>query len=372
MDFSLTSAQEAVAEAAAAIFGPRGHLTEPDSAESWVEWGAWREMAESELLGISLPPDVGGSGHGLLELCSLLQEVGRHLVRVPAAWALAVGAAGIDRFGSGEQCEGLLPRVIDGTALVVPALFEGISENHLAVRTSAERAGEQWAVWGEKQCVPFADSADVVLTPVCLEGGDVAVVALDPGADGVALDHQPATNGQPEHRVQLHGVLVDDGQFLGKPGEGLEVLGWLWQRAVIALCAVQLGVAEEVLRMTAAYTTTREQFGRPIATFQAVAMRAADAHIDVESMRATLWQAAWRVAHDLPAERAVMVAKLWAAEGGQRVAAGGHELHGGLGVDLDYPLHGYTRWAKHLELALGGSGQHAARLGADLARHPLG
>jgi alkylation response protein AidB-like acyl-CoA dehydrogenase len=122
--------------------------------------------------------------------------------------------------------------------------------------------------------------------------------------------------------------------------------------------------------MTADYTKTREQFDRPIASFQAVAQRAADAYIDAEAVQLTARQAAWRLSEGLPAAEEVAIAKFWAADGGQRVVHAAQHLHGGMGVDRDYPLHRYFLLAKQLELSLGGATAQLLRLGAILASEP--
>jgi alkylation response protein AidB-like acyl-CoA dehydrogenase len=126
-------------------------------------------------------------------------------------------------------------------------------------------------------------------------------------------------------------------------------------------------VCEEALRLTAEYTKTREQFGVPLASFQAVGHRVADAYVDTEAIRLTAWQAAWRIAAGLPAAAAVAVAKFWAAEAGQRVVHAAQHLHGGIGVDRDYPLHRYFLYAKQIELTLGGATHQLRALGRMLA-----
>jgi alkylation response protein AidB-like acyl-CoA dehydrogenase len=130
---------------------------------------------------------------------------------------------------------------------------------------------------------------------------------------------------------------------------------------------MELGAAERALRMTAKYTSERKQFGKVIATFQAVAQRAADAYIDVEAIRLTTWQAVWRLAEKLPARRELSIAKYWASEGGHRACYAAQHLHGGIGVDKDYPLHRYYLLSKRIELTLGGAQEHLARVGAMLA-----
>ncbi len=156
-------------------------------------------------------------------------------------------------------------------------------------------------------------------------------------------------------------------------------------------CALALGLGERVLAMTGAYTGKREQFGFPVATFQAVAVQAADRYIDLRAMEATLWQAAWRISTvavgrgavgtgavdsgaggALPVAGDVAVAKIWASEGVRRVVQTAQHLHGGFGADTDCSLHRYHAWAKHLELTLGPAAAHEEALGDLLAAHPLG
>ncbi len=144
-------------------------------------------------------------------------------------------------------------------------------------------------------------------------------------------------------------------------------MSWLEERAQVGLAALQLGIAEEALRRTAAYTSQRKQFGKPIGSFQGVSLRAADAYIDVEALRSTLWQAIWRLEEGLPATAQVAAAKWWACRGGQRVVHSAQHLHGGIGADLDYPIHRYFLWARQVELTLGGAAPQLARIGAQLA-----
>ena len=143
---------------------------------------------------------------------------------------------------------------------------------------------------------------------------------------------------------------------------------WTVERARVALAATQLGVAQEALRRTAEYTSQRKQFGRPIGSFQGVALRAADAYIDVDCMRSTLWQALWRLDEGQTAAIEVGVAKWWASRGGQRVVHTAQYLHGGIGADIDYPIHRFFLWAKQLDLCLGGVSAQLSKLGALVAQ----
>jgi alkylation response protein AidB-like acyl-CoA dehydrogenase len=215
--------------------------------------------------------------------------------------------------------------------------------------------------------VPAGGIAERILVPAATGEGGLGVFLVDPAARGVSREEVLTTSGHPDAHFSFDGVRVRAEDTLGDPRAGSRIVAWLEPRATAGLCALSLGVCEEALRMTAEYTKTRKQFDQPIAMFQAVGHRAANAFIDTEGIRLTTWQACWRLAEGLPAEAAVAVAKIWAAEAGQRVVHAAQHLHGGVGVDRDYPLHRYFVWAKQLELSLGGATRQLLRLGKLLA-----
>jgi alkylation response protein AidB-like acyl-CoA dehydrogenase len=226
-----------------------------------------------------------------------------------------------------------------------------------------------WRLHGTTLAVPQAHVAHRVLVPAACtsssgtgtEGTIVAVV--DPRADGATLERAVTTDRQVHPHLHLDGVLVGGADVLAEPGTGPEAVERMVAWATTGLCALQLGVAEEAVRRAAAYCNERQQFGRPLSTFQGTMLRAADAYIDTEAIRVTMWQAAWRLDTDRPAAEAVAVAKWWASEAGQRVVHATQHLHGGLGADVDYPIHRYFLWGKQIELMLEGPSAQLARLG---------
>ena len=364
MDFAFTPEQEALRELARRLL--EDHVT-PDRLaavereDDGIDRKTWRALADAKLLGAAVPETFGGSGLGFIELCLVLEQIGRTVAPVPVFPTLVTGALPIAMFGTPAQRERWLPRVVAGESMLTAALVDAASDDPVAPTTSARRDGGTWRLDGVRDCVPAAHVSDVVLVPARTSGGP-AVFLVDPRSQGVTLERQVATNRQVEARLTLAGAA-------GEPlGEGADVLAWMTDRALVGLCAMQLGVTARALRMTADYTGRREQFGRPIATFQAVHQRAGDAFIDVAAIRLTCWQAAWRLAADMPAAADVAVAKFWASEAGHRVVYAAQHLHGGIGVDIDYPLHRYYLWAKRIELLLGSGTRQLARIGTELAR----
>ena len=347
MEFSQTEEQRAVAELARKIFeDARGDV--------------WNNLAGAGLLGTAIPEDAGGSGHGLLELCALLVEAGGAAAREPLWSTLVLGALPIAELGTTEQQQRLLPGVAAGTLRLTAALADGAP-------VQAQPNGSGWALTGTVRHVPDAQAAARVLVAARTGVDSERVFLVDPNAAGAALTPQTTTAGDTEYDLALSGVRVAPDDVLGDRRDGGEITAWLLPRATVALCAMELGVCERVLRMTAEYTSQRRQFDRPIATFQAVSQRAADAYIDVEAIRLSMWEAAWRLAEGRPSALAVSIAKYWASDAGRRVVYAAQHLHGGIGFDMDYPLGKYYLRSKQIELTLGGASQHLARIGAALA-----
>lgn len=312
MDFALTETQREVAELATKIFQRK---QTPDEL--------WTRLAEAGFL----------EPLGVLEWCSLLAAAGAAAAPVPL-WAVTVATMTLDHAGTHAD---LRADVARGARVVVPS-FDG----------TAELRGNR--IHGVRTCVPAGMRASHVIVPAA--GG---LFLVDTAQPEVALERQTGTTGETLAQITLRGA----------PAEPLGPLtAWMTERATVGLCAMELGICEHVLALTAKYTSERVQFDRPIATFQAVAQRAADAYIDVETIRLTTWEAAWRLAAGLPAARELAIAKFFAAEGGQRVTYAAQHLHGGIGFDLEYGLARYYPLSKQIELTLGGANAQLASLGA--------
>ncbi|MCU1356019.1 MAG: Acyl-CoA dehydrogenase [Acidimicrobiales bacterium] len=372
MDFTLSDEQVAIRDLAARILTeqlPPERLREIETSDDeWFARDVWAELAKADLLGICLPEAHGGGGYGFFELALILEQAGKAVAPLPLHATLALGALPIAHFGSADQQAALLPLVASGDLVLTAALSEGgIGYPPEVPATAATRDGDGWKISGTKHLVPAAHLAGRVL--VAARTGDTTstVFLVDPSADGVTAVWNRSANGEPLSTMTFTDVTVAAGDVLGEVDAGAEVVAWTTDRGVAAWCAVQAGVCEAALRLTATYTSERKQFDTPIATFQAVAHRAADAYIDTEAVRLTAYQAAWRLAEGHPAAEELAIAKFWAAEGAQRVVHAAQHLHGGIGVDLDYPVHRAFRWAKHVELSLGGGTTHLRRLGALLA-----
>jgi 3-oxocholest-4-en-26-oyl-CoA dehydrogenase beta subunit len=371
MDFALTEEEEAVRELAGRIFADlatHDRLKEIEATDDRFDRKLWHELASAGLLGISLPESVGGAGLGFLAAGVVAEEMGRSAAAVPYVASAVMGAGPVARFGNASHHDRWLAPMVTGDAVLTAALVEeGGDPFQPAVTATPVEAG--WRLDGTKSFVPAGMVADAVVVSA-RSGEHVGLFVVDTASPGLVRRAQEATSRQIEAELELGGVVVGQDAELVSGQAGAEALRWLVDRAEAALCLVISGACQAAVKLTAAYTTQREQFGKVIATFQAVGQRAADAYIDAEAVRLTAWQAAWRLAEELPATAEVAVAKYWADEGAQRVVHAAQHLHGGMGVDRDYPLHRYYLLTKHLALTLGGATTSLLRLGEVLADEP--
>ncbi len=387
MDFTYSEEQEAVRQLAAQIFTDRvtherlKQLEAEAGDEGPFDRELWKELAGAGLLGIHLGEDVGGADLDFVAACLVIEAAGRSAAYVPVVETMVYGAVPIARFGTDAQRKSWLPGVASGDTILTAALAELNGEVILpggtepATTATADGDGS-WSLRGTKACVPAALVADAILVPAQCKAKDGAVTGLgvfivDPKSAGVTLTRQSTTTGRPEAIVELADARVPADGLLGEGADGAAAVHAITEFATTALCVLEAGACAAALELTAEYTKTRVQFEKPIATFQAVGQRAADAYVDTEAIRLTAWQAASRLASGLPASAEIAVAKFWAAEGGQRVVHAASHLHGGVGVDRDYPLHRYFLLTRQVELTLGSANESLRRLGRILADEPV-
>jgi alkylation response protein AidB-like acyl-CoA dehydrogenase len=367
VDFTATESQAELAALSRAILTERvtpESLREAEAGQDRFDPVLWASLARAGILAAALPETLGGEGLGLLEQCSVLIECGRTVAPVPYLASIVLGAGALARFGTKEQQQRWAAPAGRGELIVTAALAEEDGDDPAAPSARARRVTGGWLLSGVKTTVPAAPLAGLLLVPSAAPEG-TAVFAVTPDDAGVVVERQEITDGSSAGRIVLDGVRLGTDRMLGAPGP--EVAAWLAATAAVGLCALQAGVTGRALEMTAEYARSRVQFGKPIGGFQAVAQRLADASIDVEAIRLTMWQAAWRLASGLPCATEIATAKFWAAEGGHRVGHTAVHIHGGVGIDLDYPLHRYFTAAKHNEFALGGATAQLRRIGAALA-----
>jgi alkylation response protein AidB-like acyl-CoA dehydrogenase len=382
VDFTFTPEQDEAAELAARILKDRAtnermRAVEADGSRFDVD--LWQDLADAGLLSLAIPEEYGGAGLGLIELCRVLVEVGRTVAPVPLAVHGPVARL-LAELGSDEQKSLWLFGAATGERVLTAAVAEDRSFAPERPTTVATGDGDGYRLTGSKSIVQAGPDANLFLVPAaCVDtmrnesgrhAGDsgVGVFIVEPGDEGLTITTQQFSDRDSVARIDLDGVPVGADALVGPAdGSANERLRLL---LLLAASAEQLGICEGALALTAAYAKTREQFGRPIGTFQAVSQRLADGYIDTLAQRLALWQAAWRMDEGLPADTEIAIAKLWAADAGHRIAHTTVHVHGGVGIDLDGEAHRFFTSAKRYEFLHGGATEQALHIGRTLATEP--
>lgn len=326
MDFTLGERQQAVADLAVEVLG----ADSPRAADPW------KELARAGLLDVS-PPD----GLGVLEVAVLLTAIGKHAPSMQALATLMTGALPLARWGRPD----LLPAVASGELLLTAALREP--------PTAPATAVTDGTISGTKIGVPYAAQSHLLITPARLvtpdsmimnSSGQIApqtvhdhaVALVRPDGHGVRVTRTPSSSAEPEYAVQLDQSPVEG--ILG----GADCVRDLYQLATAGACALADGAVAGALALTRDHVASREQFGRPLAAFQAVSQQIADVYIASRTMHLAALAACWRLDEGLDAAADLEVAGYWCAEQAPRSVRLCHHLHGGIGLDVTYPLHRFS------------------------------
>ena len=368
MNFSYSEDQQAIQELTQKIIGDLStheRLNEVEKTEDGIDKELWAELAKANIIGACLPESVGGMDMGLYEMDIVLRNLGLHAAAVPYWQSVVCAAMPIAKFGSEALQMQFLPGVVEGQSLLAAALHEPGSRNPAEVYTTATQSGDNWSLSGSKVCVSLGSQAERILVPATA-GGKTGLFLVAPDASGVSWVAGRSTSRELIYQMTLDNAVVSE--VLVAPGDNDNALQWLLDRATLGLCSLQVGLAERALNMTAEYAREREQFDRPIGSFQAVHTRAADAFVKLEAMKLTTIGAVHKLEQNEPADTDIAIAKYWCGEGGFFVTFAAQHLHGGIGVDLDYPVHRSYIQGRHNELLLGSAAEQLHQLGAMLAQ----
>ncbi|MFI6432592.1 acyl-CoA dehydrogenase family protein [Rhodococcus oryzae] len=349
MDFSLDQTQETVAEI---VVGLLAREVSDPADTSGFNPALWEAMAKADLLSLAVPERLGGAGLGLPEVLPLLTETGRGAAPVPALATLGFGLLPVLALGTQEQQDAILAEVATGRVLTA-ALNEPGAAFAASPSTTAVADGDGVVVNGLKVAVPFADLAYRILVPT-----DAGVVLISPDAPGVTLAKISSSSGSPEFSVRLDGVRVPAAEVLG--GDNAT----LYRIALASIGAYTDGLLAGATTLTAEHLRAREQFGKPLATFQAVAQQIADVYVTSRTLHVSALASGWRVAEGLEADDDLEVLAYWIAAEVPAAMRTLHHLHGGLGVDVTYPMHRYFSIAKDLARLVGGASSRLDLVGA--------
>ena len=356
MDFEFTEDQAAIAEMAGSVFADYctdDRLRQFDTSEQAFMEPLWQLCVETGLQALAIPEAQGGSGLGMTELMRVLEAQGRALGQVPL-WRHQLAAATLAQFADPS----LKAWAVDAAAgRAMLSLDLSGQNNAQGIELHAVAADGGWRVDGRVAALALAEQSQAALLLVTAEGQPrLALVELA----NQAIEHVPGrmTHGEAIADLRITALHITPEQLLPA-----SALSWLEPRAIASLAALQLGVSTEQIRRTVEYVTERRQFERSIGSFQAVQMSMANAHIALEALRSCLWQLCYRLDAGLPAPSEALATAWQACEAGHLIGHNAQHVHGGIGVDLTYPMHRFLYWSRALGCALGGSAASLERLG---------
>ncbi len=332
-----------------------------DGLDDRFDSDLWAKLSDADILSTTAPESLGGGGFGVLEQVAVLVALGRQMAAVPYLESAVLAAGALAKFGNEALQQAWAVPAINGEKIVTAALDGDMGEGPV----QATANGDGHRLTGARTQVFYGPIADAFLVPAETDSG-TKVFLVTRGDAGVSVTSLNTTGHGSVGHLELQGVELGADRVVG----GDDVVAWLTTHGTLGRSAFQLGVLERALELTAEYAREREQFDRPIGSFQAVSSRLADGYIDIKGLRLTVTQAAWRLSEDLPADVDVNTAAFWAAEAGHRVAHTTVHVHGGVGIDTDHPVHRYFLAAKQTEFAVGGATGQLLRIGRELADTP--
>lgn len=366
MDFDLSKPQKLLKESARALLmrecGP-GRVRELMETETAHDEGLWRSVADQGWTGLSVPEEQGGLGLGLVEMAAVAEEMGRACL--PGAFLSTLFAAAlVERAGSAVQRAKYLEPIAAGELKATVALLEESANwEPEGVSLSATREGGGLSMTGRKLFVPDAEVADLIIC-VARDGDALVLLPVARGAEGLSVKPMPSMDATRKlYEVGFEGVTIAEGDALGADGDARGALRGALEAATAVLCAEMVGGMQWVLDATVEYAKTRQQFGRPIGSFQAVQHMCADMLLMTESARSAAYYAAWALTERDPnASAAVSIAKAYCSDAYREVANRGVQVHGGIGFTWEHELQLYYKRSKSSETLYGDATYHRERI----------
>ncbi|UCF75954.1 MAG: acyl-CoA/acyl-ACP dehydrogenase [Betaproteobacteria bacterium] len=374
MNLNLTEDQQLIRNAARAFLEkqcPPAYVRAMETDEKGYAPEQWKSMAELGWMGLPFPEEFGGVGSGFLELCVLIEEHGRFRLPGPFFSTVVLCGMAIARFGSAKQKSELVPAIASGERILAYAESEANATWEASgIEMAATAEDDGYVLKGTKRLVSYAAAADTLLV-VARTGGKgergITVFLVDAASPGITREPLRTIASDHQYQVTFDGVRVPKSRVLGKSGKGWPIVEFIRQWGAAAKCAEMVGGAERVLEMTLDYAKVREQFGKPIGSFQAIQHHCANMAVDVLGARFIAYEAIWRLSEGLDAAAEVSMAKAWTSDAYQRVCGLGHQIHGAIGFTKEHDLQLYSRSAKAAELSFGDADYHRERVAEWLA-----
>ena len=338
---------------------PREYVEELEASEAGYSSQIWKEMAQLGWMALPFPEDYGGVGMNFLDLAVLLEETGRASLPGPFFSTVILGGLPILDIGSEEQKQKYLSKIASGEALFTLALTElSARYDAVAVKMKATPSTDGYVLNGLKNFVPDAHIADSMLVVAKTSDGaksedGITLFVVDAKSPGISCTVLKTIANDKLCEVVFNEVRIAGDNVLGELDRGWSAVQRVIEQAAVAKCCEMVGGMQRVLDMTVDYAKKREQYGRPIGSFQAIQHYCANMMTDLDTSRLTTYHAAWMLSEGLPCTKEVAIAKALTNEAYRRVASLAHQIHGAIGFTNDHDLQLYSRRAKAAEVTFG-------------------
>jgi alkylation response protein AidB-like acyl-CoA dehydrogenase len=367
MDFNLSEEQEMLRKSARDFLEdkcPKTLVREMETDEKGYPPDLWQEIGGLGWMGLAFPESYGGSGMGFIDLAILLEEMGRACLPGPFLSSVVLGGFTILDTGSDAQKQKYLPDIASGRSIFTLALTEVDARyDAVSIAATATADGDDFVIEGTKLFVPDIHVADHLLCVARTEQTanpeeGLTIFIMDVSSPCLSHSALKTISGDKLFEVVFDRVRVPRENILGQPGKGWEVVRRIIERGAIAKCCDLVCCLQRVLEMTLDYAKERQQFDRPIGSFQVIQHYCVDMATDVDSTRFSTYQAAWMLSEGLPCRKEIAVAKAWAGEAYERVVTLAHQIHGAIGCTIDHDLQFYTKRGKAAQLSFGDGDYH--------------
>lgn len=369
MDFGFNEDQLAIQAAATRVFTD---LCDDEAVKGLATRGAsnamhkvlWSQLAKLGMLGLPIDEKYGGMGMSLLEFCFVLEQQGRTVAPLPLLGTVVECAMTLADGDNHDLKQNLLPKIVSGECILSQVRpYTGI---HQAQPLKFVAKANGYILNGRSGFAAYVAVANgYVISGKCSDG-DTLLIYLPSGTEGISVTEQTAINDETAGYLMFANVRVGPTNVFARGNQATKLLRLQQQRTWVAMAAMQVAILDEGLRRAAEYVSERKQFGKPLGAFQAVSQQAANAYMEIESLRSAYWRALEDVEQGNDLTMSASIAKFWVSTAGHLVAHTFLHLHGGIGQDISYPIHRYFLWAKQNERYLGTPDKLALQVGDTL------
>ena len=360
MDFNINKEQKMYKDSARTFFKKEWSfdLLREIAKEGGFSRKLWEKIADLGWLGLLVDEEHGGFDASIMDICIIIEEMGRFLFSGPYLATAVVGGSLLSEEASNGQKEKILPAIVDGATIITYAfdgLYNGLRNDS---RLTMTQQGDEFLLNGSAMFVPYAEISDYAVCQAFGDTGSSSLFLVDLKDKGLSCEQIPTFSVDSYHKLYFKDVRVPAEDIIGDIGNGHKIIKKLMPKLLVACCVEMVGGLNRVLEITVQYLKERRQFDKPLGALQVMQHKCADMAIDAETSKFITYQAIWKLSEGIACVKDVAMAKAYVGDAYQRVTASAMQAHGAIGFTEEYDLHYYYKQAKSLQLMYGNSTQH--------------